>query len=134
MDINELLEGIECSCGKKHSCDIKFVYIENNATVRLADICKIFSNVLIVADENTFAAAGNKTLSALADKNVKNVIFSGKEILIPDERAIATVEAELNGVDIIIGIGSGVIQDLCKYVSHFNKIPYIIVATARLCP
>jgi glycerol-1-phosphate dehydrogenase [NAD(P)+] len=31
---------------------------------------------------------------------------------------------------LIIGIGSGVIQDLCKYVSHTSGIPYYIVATA----
>ena len=130
MDINNLLEGIECSCGKKHTCNIKYVYIENNATARLTDICKNFRNVLVVADENTFSAAGDKTLSALSDKNIKKIIFSGKEILIPDERAIDTVEKQLDNTDIIIGIGSGVIQDLCKYVSHFNKVPYIIVATA----
>ncbi len=36
----------------------------------------------------------------------------------------------LDGTDLIIGIGSGVIQDLCKYVSHYNNVSYIIVATA----
>ena len=30
----------------------------------------------------------------------------------------------------IIGIGLGVIQDLCKYVSYNAKLPYFIVATA----
>ena len=130
MDINKLLKGINCSCGKFHSCDIKNVYIEQNAIKRLEHICKEFSNILIVADENTFAVAGQKTIESLKDKNIKKVIFDGKQILVPNEEAIRTVTESLENIDLIIGIGSGVIQDLCKYVSFYNKVPYIIVATA----
>ena len=130
MDINILLEGVDCVCGKQHSCPIKYVYIEKNATARLAEICGDYKNLLLVADENTFAAAGDKTVSVLADKSIRKVIFSGKEILVPDEKAIAEVTSALDGIELIIGIGSGVIQDLCKYVSHFNHVPYMIVATA----
>ena len=36
----------------------------------------------------------------------------------------------MEGVDLIVGIGSGVIQDLSKYVSFFKKVPYAVVATA----
>ncbi len=130
MDINNLLKGVNCGCGKTHTCDIEYVYIESNATERLRDICRNNRNILLVADENTFAAAGEKTLSAINGKSIKKVIFSGAEILVPSEAAIAEVTDNLGDADIIIGIGSGVIQDLCKYVSHFNKVPYIIVATA----
>ncbi len=130
MDINRLLGGITCSCGKRHTCDIQYVYIEKNAAKRLRDVCCDSKNLLIVADQNTFAAAGEKTLAELQDKHVKKVIFSGKEVLVPNEEAIAAVTDLLKNVDLIVGIGSGVIQDLCKYVSFYNKVPYIIVATA----
>ncbi len=130
MDINKLLEGVSCSCGKNHTCDIKYVYIENNATERLKDICKNYNNILLVADDNTYTAAGEKTVSALSNKNINKVIFSGEKILVPNEEAIETVTENLNKTDLIVGIGSGVIQDLCKYVSFQNKTPYIIVATA----
>ena len=86
--------------------------------------------MLLVADENTYLAAGDKTASALCGKKIKKTIFPGNEILIPNERAIATVEAELSDVDLIVGIGSGVIQDLCKYVGYYNNLPYLVVATA----
>ncbi len=130
MNINELLKGVNCECGKKHSCDIKYVYIENNACTHLTEICEEYNSILIVADQNTFLAAGEKTEAALRGKNIKKVIFSGEKILVPDEKAVATIKAELGGIDLIIGIGSGVIQDLCKYTSYENKIPYMIVATA----
>ena len=113
-----------------HTCNIEYVYIEKNAAKRLEEICREYKSILLVADENTFSAAGGSTEAALSDKKVKKVIFSGKELLVPNEKAIKSVEDELSGVELIIGIGSGVIQDLCKYVSHYNKIPYMVVATA----
>lgn len=130
MDINKLLEGIRCTCGKKHTCDIEYVSIEKNAIAHLRKICGKYRSILIVADENTFAAAGEHTVSALNGKHVEKVIFSGKEILVPNEAAISQVQDYLGSSDLIVGIGSGVVQDLCKYVSFYNKVPYIIVATA----
>ena len=130
MDINNLLKGFDCECGKHHSCDIKYVYIESGAINRLGEICCDYNNVLIVADENTFGAAGEATVNALEGKNINKVIFTGKEILVPNENAIDTVTKALENTEMIVGIGSGVIQDLCKYVSFYNKVPYIIVATA----
>ena len=125
-----MLKGVDCSCGKRHECPIDYVFIEKNAVRRLGEICKEQTRVLLVADENTFAAAGEQTVSVLSDKILKKVIFSGKEILVPNENAIREVEENLSGAEVIIGIGSGVIQDLCKYVSFYHAIPYIIVATA----
>jgi len=130
MDINKILQGVECKCGKTHTCDIEYVYIESGAISRFAEICTKYNSILLVADENTYGAAGEKVEKALDGKKLSKVVFTGKTVLIPDEKAIETVEASLSGVDLIIGIGSGVIQDLCKYVSHFNKIPYMVAATA----
>ena len=130
MDINGLLKPLECACGKTHVCDIEQVFIEENAIFRLKDALKNHDNFLVVADENTFGVAGEKTLSVLSDKTVKTVIFSGKTVLVPDEQAIEKVNEYIDNVQMIIGIGSGVIQDLCKYVSGQNKIPYLIIATA----
>ncbi len=130
MDINGLLKPLPCSCGKTHLCDIEQVFIEKNAILCLKDALKNYKNILVVADENTFNAAGEKTLSVLTDKNVKTVIFSGKTVLVPNEDAVEMVNENIENTQMIIGIGSGVIQDLCKYVSGQSKIPYLIVATA----
>jgi len=130
MDIQKLLQGVDCSCGKHHSCDIRFVAIEKGAISHLTQLTEDYTSVLLVADENTFAAAGEKTVAALGSKLSKKVIFSGKTILIPNEEAVDAVNAKLEGIDLIVGIGSGVIQDLCKYVAHTNSLPYFVVATA----
>ncbi len=45
MDINKLLKGTHCECGKHHTCDIKYVYIEKLPALTLlkyAEITEIF--------------------------------------------------------------------------------------------
>lgn len=131
MNINEILKGVRCeACGKEHSCPIENVFIESGATKHLTTLTKGYKAILLVADENTYGSAGKETEDALLGRVKDRVIFLGRSVLIPDERAIAEVDKKMNGIDLIVGIGSGVIQDLCKYVSHFSKIPYMIVATA----
>ncbi len=130
MDINSILNGVKCDCGREHACSIEKVYIESGAIKRLTALCADYKNILLVADGNTFSAAGAKVEQALPDKTLKKVIFSGEKLLIPDETAIEEVKKKTSETELIIGIGSGVIQDLCKCVSFFSKIPYIIVATA----
>ena len=130
MDVNAVLSEKTCLCGKKHTCEIEAVYIEKDAIGRLSAITAFAKNILLVADENTFKAAGAKTEKALLGKAYKKVIFSGDSILIPNEEAIKEVRRHMENTDLLIGIGSGVIQDLCKYVAFFSKIPYMIVATA----
>ena len=130
MEINELLKGIDCACGRHHRCDIRYIAIESNAIAQLGDMVKGYGRILLVADENTYAVAGEKTEKALTGKILDKVIFSGKTVLIPNEEAIDRVMQNIDGIELIIGIGSGVIQDLCKYVSHTTGLPYYIVATA----
>ena len=131
MDINELLQGRpDCPCGRPHHCAIERVCVGSGAIARLAEMAEKGTRVLLVADENTYAAAGERTEAALSACNLSRVIFPGTPLLIPDEQAIARVRASLDGIELLVGVGSGVIQDLCKYVSFFSGIPYIIVATA----
>lgn len=128
MDINKLLQGLDCSCGKRHDCSIGKVFVEKGAVARLKEMCLPYKNILVVADDNTWGVAGSSVEKYV--KITKKVIFSGKTVVIPNEDAIAAVEKSLDGVDLILAVGSGVMQDLCKYISHNSKIPYFVVATA----
>ena len=130
MDINSLLRGVDCACGRHHTCPIEHVYIERGAIARLGALCEDYDRILLVADENTYGAAGEQTEQALGAKIADRVIFDGKTVLIPDEQAIERVRASLEDTDLIVGIGSGVIQDLCKYVAKYDHLPYMVVATA----
>ena len=130
MDIQALLQPSDCTCGRHHSCPIEQVYIERDALSHLPQLCAPYKSILLVADENTYGVSKDKLDKHLAGRTIRKVIFSGKTVLIPNEEAIETVQAQMEGIDLIVAVGSGVIQDLCKYVAFFAHIPYLVVATA----
>ena len=125
MDIDSLLLGIEnCRCGKRHECDIEKVIIKKGAPNELQSILSGFSNILLVADDNTFAVCGKKVSECLGSSVKDKLIYSQKPLLVPDERALDELNQMVSGdTDIIVGVGSGVINDLCKLVSFRRSIP-----------
>ncbi len=131
MSIKDLLGSkSDCGCGKLHSCDIKYVETGENALDSLTEVAAPFTNILLVCDENTAPLCRERVLKLLGDKISSEVCFS-KDIVIPNEEAISKVEAKINDkTDFIIGIGSGVINDICKHVSFANDMRYAIIATA----
>ena len=132
-DMKLLLAGIhDCPCGKDHNSPIDFVEIGKDALNTLPAICENYRHILLVADQNTYAVCGKAVEEILsASITAKLVYQSGDGVVIPDEAAIAQMEAVLQPeTDLILGVGSGVINDLCKYVSFFHQLPYYIVATA----
>ncbi|MBO5852846.1 MAG: sn-glycerol-1-phosphate dehydrogenase [Clostridia bacterium] len=133
MDIKKLLKGIsDCTCGKSHSCPIDYVDIADGAIDRIPDMCKNFKKILIVCDDNTYAACGKAVEAKLLDSTEKLLILKAQtDVVIPDETQIEEIDkCVTKDTDLILGVGSGVINDLCKYVSFKNNLPYYIVATA----
>lgn len=127
----------DCPCGKPHICPIRAVEIGDRALSTLPALSADYHHILLVADENTHtaihSATGTSVEALLGDAVAAAHIFpsTGPEPLIPDEAAITAIEAHLTpDTDLILGIGSGVINDLCKQVSFTHSLPYIIVATA----
>ena len=132
MEIKELLAGRnDCPCGMEHKCPIDYVIIEKNACKHLPSITKEYQSILLVADRNTFRVGGEQVVEKLGDRLADTLIYQTEEVLVPDETAIAELKSHVTDkTDLIIGIGSGVINDLCKHVSFEAGLPYYIVATA----
>lgn len=131
MDINTMLKGrADCPCGRPHTCDIQYVEIGNGVIERTPAICADFSRIVLVADENTYPLCGDKVSALLGDKLAAKQIF-GSEIVVPNEKSIEAIERVMPAdTDLLLGIGSGVINDLCKHVSFIHNVRYVIVATA----
>ena len=132
MNINELLKGrTDCACGKIHTCDIESVVIRSGAVEELARLCGKYKSIVLAADSNTYRVCGRRAAELIADKLECAKVFEPDGLLIPNEEAIAQLSAEITDkTDLIVGVGSGVINDLCKYVSFTKGLPYFIVATA----
>ncbi len=125
---------IDCECGHSHTCDIRHILVEHDAVAALPGYIKEkkYINICIIADINTQKAAGEKVYKVLDDNKIKysKYIFPDSE-LIPDELTAGKIITHLpNGCDLIIGIGSGIINDLCKFISHMIKADYFMIATA----
>ena len=131
MDFEMLLKGRDCECGMKHTCSIKHIIIGKNANAQLGGLLGDYKKILLVADTNTYAACGETVKAQIGDKLESVLIYERDGLLIPNEEAVEEMQAKLTEeTDLIVGVGSGVIQDTCKYVSHKAKLPYAIVATA----
>ena len=130
MDFAKLIRGGSCSCGRVHTCAIRDIVVSDGALLELPRITAGYARILLVSDENTYRAAGESVFSLVGERVIGKTTFPGKPHLVPNEDAVARVEADLANADLILGVGSGVIQDLCKYVSQDTGVPYMIVATA----
>ncbi len=121
-----------CSCGKAHNCPIDYVKIGKGAIGELVELCKDYNNIILVSDVNTYEVCGKNVYDVLGKKVLKNIILSPNgDVVIPNEEKIEEIEKELTDeVDLIIGVGSGVINDLCKHISYKHGLGYFIVATA----
>ncbi|MBE6572325.1 MAG: sn-glycerol-1-phosphate dehydrogenase [Ruminococcaceae bacterium] len=133
MNINELHESFKnCSCKKEHNCPIDHVVIGRGVLSSLPKLCERYENIILVSDENTWQACAKDAFGILEGKIKKNLVLAANgDVVIPNEEKIDEIEKALpDGCDLIIGTGSGVINDLCKYVSFKNDLPYYIIATA----
>ena len=132
MNISELLNhDIACDCGKTHRCDIATVTIGKDALADLPRATERYHRILLVADGNTYPLCGERVRGLLGEKIEDVCLFETVEMLVPDEAAVAVVRERLTDqTDLILGIGSGVINDLCKYVSFYHNIKSGIIATA----
>lgn len=131
MDFVKMLQDKHCDCGMVHSCSIKHILIGSDVLPKYLPILADYNKILLVADTNTYAVFGKQVEAALANKVEHVLVYKRDGLLVPNEEAVAEMQEKLTSeTDLIVGVGSGVIQDLCKYVSFQANLPYHIVATA----
>ncbi len=136
MDFNALLKGrSSCSCGMNHQCSTEAVIIKEGAVDYISSLCGQYGawSVITVFDSNTFGVCGRRVNAQLENAGINHrcLVYEGEGLLVPDEAAVRQLEEKLlPETELIIGVGSGVINDICKYTAGTHNIPYIIVATA----
>lgn len=127
------MNGAVCACGKVHKFDTR-VISGKGVLLQLAEAAAGFGadKVFVLSDPNTYAAAGEQVCSILEQAGLPYVSFvlaEGKPE--PDEHSVGSVFLHWDAkCDLIVAVGSGVINDIGKILSHVTGKPYIIVATA----
>ena len=122
-----------CPCGRNHTVAVDEVVIGSGVVNRLPEFVRKYGKKpFVVADVNTFAAAGERVCEILKAAGISygSFIFKDKAVE-PDEKAVGAAFMHYDpSCDVIVGVGSGVINDICKILSNISGKPYMIVGTA----
>lgn len=124
----------DCSCGKEHTAPIDEVIVEKGAVKRLPDIIKRYGakKAFVISDKNTYKAAGKAIASLFSESGIdyKEFVFQTESVK-PNEEYVGSALMHFDAsCDIVVGVGSGVINDISKILSNAAGCRYIIVATA----
>ena len=123
-----------CSCGKVHNALLDDYIVGKGAIREIASLVVRYgaTKPYLIADRNTYQAAGKQVCKVLDAHNIPYSLYVfSQETIHPNEEAVGSAAMHYDvSCDMVIGIGSGVINDIGKLISKLTKTPYIIVATA----
>ncbi len=127
----------DCSCGRHHRVDIHSIQLGHGVIEMLPELLSPFRNrtVLLVSDANTWGIAGERVRDLLEGQGYRVALHRAEaetfSSVVPNELALGKllVAAE-EDVGVLLGVGSGTINDICKFVAYKIQLPSIIVATA----
>lgn len=88
---------------------------------------------IVVADSTTFELAGRRVYQELTKKNISSdaPFIYDEPSMHAEMRLVDTLKSRLISTDaIVVAVGSGTINDLCKYGSSLVERPYMVVGTA----
>ena len=130
---------ISCTCGETHRILTQKTIVDHSLLEQIPPILNqlnLGKKCLIVFDENTYQAAGQKIVTILNQEKYETIPLllshnSPTQYLEPDEDTRHQVGTGLRyQPDFMIAVGSGVINDLVKFVAHRSHLPYVVVGTA----
>ncbi len=136
--INRLIgQSMACACGRTHVVPVQQICFADNALDSLPDWVQRYTGtqpVAIVADERTQVLLGAAAGDLLVQKG-----FQVCTIVVPDvagqppvcdDRTFETLNARLPKAGLLLAVGSGVINDLTKWLAFARQRPYICLPTA----
>ncbi len=121
-----------CPCGKQHTFGSD-IYSGHDILKNIPEYISKFNakRAYVICDENTHRVAGTKVEAILTAADFDYTLYMFERSPLPNEEYIdLAIKNICEGCDILIAVGSGVINDIGKLVSLHYGIPYLIVATA----
>ncbi len=124
-----------CACGRRHELKTQDVFVGRNIEAKLTFCVNNLAGggrVLAVFDENTYAVMGERVMGvlAMACGRPERVILTGEEIH-ADARSVGDILLHIkDDTRLIVAVGSGTINDSCRYAAYRLQLPYIVVGTA----
>ncbi len=123
-----------CGCGRIHHTDLERILLEAGAVRKVPQLIRElgYRKVFVVSDQNTRRAAGEQLERILTEAGIPFVSYCfSQDPLVPDEHAAGELLMRFDHeCDLILGVGTGTINDLCKFMSYQLDRNYFIFATA----
>ena len=127
------MNGTPCACGKPHRFAADVV-IGKGVIAQIPEYIKKYggTRAFVLSDKNTYTAAGEQVCAVLDGACIP---YSGYSFpsgaLEPDETSVGSAVMHYDiSCDMIVAVGSGVINDVSKILANISGLPYVIVATA----
>jgi len=136
LSFDQLLakEGHSCSCGHPHSTELQYLKIGPGAVRFLPDALSAVGvhKPFIVCDRNTRNAAWHFVQPVLDAAGIPYILhILSHDAVEPDEYSVgALCMAFDKSCDVILAVGSGVINDCCKVLAHVAGLRSMVVGTA----
>ena len=129
----QLFHSKKCACGKIHDAGFDRMNVGPGAVQTVAEEVKRLggTRVFLLADENTVKVGGKRVENLLTDAGIPVVpcVLSGS--VEPDEAGVADATGQYApACDLVVAVGSGVVNDIGKCVATDAGVPYLVVATA----
>ncbi len=143
MELSTLLgERFRCGCGREHVVPVRRFLYESGSCEQLPRLIRDslpsgpLDRIALVADTRTWTVCGAQVSETLGHAGLK-----AESILVPDRETggpvcddvtVGEVIIQMRTMrpDLVVAVGSGVINDLCKWSSFKLDVPYLVVATA----
>lgn len=131
--IDDIVAGnwIDPETGKPASVPYESIVIEESLDGAEADLVGALAlgeRFTVVADENTWDAMGRRVAAALGKLGPVDTVMLDHPHA--DMETVETLSARLAGSEAVIAVGSGTINDLCKFVTGRTGRRYAVFATA----
>ena len=127
-------EGYDCDCGKHHVCALKYLKIARGALANVAEMVATLGcrKPFVVCDQSTYEVAAKKVCEYLKAAGVEHTLYViPSEKPAPDEWTVGSVLMHFDvSCDLLLGVGSGVVNDTCKEVAFKTGRVNAIVGTA----
>jgi glycerol-1-phosphate dehydrogenase [NAD(P)+] len=134
LSLKELLSHrFQCSCGHEHKIEINNIIIEAGAINKIGKALENFRNksVFLVQDINTYEVAGKQAIELLKENFILTCHTFEEKHLKADERALGSLLVTVpKDTEVILAVGSGTINDLCRFLAYKLNLPYVILGTA----
>ncbi len=128
-----------CACGRQHELSVKHFVYAPGAVETLDDVISDLPGAgrpVVVADRRTWEVCGARVFDRLrkGGADAAQIIVGDTEHGGPvcDDTTVELLRQQIAQArpDVVVAVGSGVINDLCKWTSFELGLPYVVVATA----